>query len=546
MYDSQKINQLRKNGDLEQALTLARDLLSRGPDELWNRRAAGWVLYDLAKKALRAKDYQAAQSYLAEFDAVALPAEDEVIHKQMTWLRGQLAAHSTTKPKNPHALAQYYQQLVQQFPDNGLNIGWELYQDLKALGEAKQASNGVALEFLRVYAQLNVEKPSQLHSTILIQALKLIDNPAKLLDFIKWWGPENLRPEDFERYSQDGRTYYSLAEKMATALSKSVEEKQAPEDVPLVLPLLEQLGNQYPDNIWMKYHQGKLLLLAGQTDAAKTLIVPVVRAKMSEAWAWELLAGLHSDDPALELACLARALQSRQEEQFLVKIRLRLAAVLADRQDYPAARYEAEKVQAVYKANNWKLPQELNNLLGAPWYARTAPAADNSALYRTHAAQAEALVLASLPTLNGVISRQQPERDDKPGRAIISYREGDMMATVSVKHKQFKWLKKAEPGTPVAFRLTDDAGHPHILTLERRQGEAWDIFDSFTGHFQAVNQFGFVKDEASGHDIFIPPYLVKPDFPTDGQTISGRAEYAEDPKKKQPGWRAVIIGLAEG
>ncbi|MCQ3977626.1 MAG: hypothetical protein DPW09_29720 [Anaerolineae bacterium] len=545
MYDSQKITQLRKEGKLDEALALTREALAGEPDNLWNKRAAGWVFYECCKNAIQAKDYQAAESYLAEFDGLALPEDDEVIHKQMTWLRGQLASHTAEKPRNPHALARHYQQLSHKFPGNGLSIGWDLYHDLKALDSAKQSSNEIALEFLRVYAQLNIEKPSLLHSLMLTLAVKLIDNPAKLLDFVKWWGLENLRPEDFERQTQEDRTYYSLAEKLATALSKSIEDQRSAGDASLALPLLERLGNQYPDNIWMRYHQGKLLLLSDQSDAATALIIPVVRAKMSESWAWELLADLHPDDPDIELACLCRALQSRQEEQYLVKIRLRLAAVLADRQDYPAAKCEAEKVQAVYESSNWKLPRELTNLLNAPWYANTVPAADNTELYRTHAPQAEALVLADLPSINGVISRQQPDRDDKPGRTLISYKEGDTIAVIPVKHKQFKWLKKAELGTPVAFRLADDAGRSRLLTLERRQGEPWDVFDPFTGRFKAVKQFGFVQDDATGHDIFIPPYLVADHQLADGQTISGRAEYSEDPKKKQMGWRAVFIFLEE-
>lgn len=543
MYDSQKISQLRKEGQLTEALTLAREAIVREPDNEWNRRAAGWVLYDLGKKALQVKDYQAAQLHLSEFEALALPPEDEIINQQMSRLRGKLVTQSVAKPRNPQALVQYYEQLANQYPDNGLNIGWDLYRDLKEQNAVEQVPTEITLKFLDIYSRLQIGKPSKLHSVMLKLALDLVDNPAKRLEFIKWWELENLRPEDFERWTQGERTYDSLAEKVAVAVSNSIEKQRCSEDIELIMPLLERLGKQYPDNIWLRYHQGKLLLLSDQTDAAVALLIPVVRAKMSEPWAWGLLADIYSDDPTLELACLCRALQTKQEEQFLVKIRLRLAVILANLQNFSAAKYETDIVKAVYEANQWKLSEELVNLLNAPWYADTQSAADNIKLYRTHAPQAEALVLADLPSINGVISRQQSERDGKPGRSFISYKDGKIMTSIPAKHKQFRWLKKTPLGTPVVLKVAEESARSYVLTLERRQGDPWDLFAPFTGRFQAVKTFGFVQDDATGYKIFVPPQLVKDHHLVDGQMLTGRAEYSKDSKTKQLGWRSVFIAM---
>ncbi len=181
------------------------------------------------------------------------------------------------------------------------------------------------------------------------------------------------------------------------------------------------------------------------------------------------------------------------------------------------------------------------NLLNTPWYATAEPTGDNTELYRAYAPQAEALVLAELPELNGVISRQQPDRDGKLGRVWISYRVNETMLSIPVKHKQFKWLKKAEVGTPVAIRVTDDTEQSRVLTLKKRQGDTWDIFEPFSGRFRARGTIGFVKDDASRREVFIPPYLVSEHKLADGQVISGRAEYSLDRKKQQMGWKAVIV-----
>ncbi len=356
MYDGQKINQLRKSGQLDEALVLAREALAREPDNIWNKNAAGWVFYNLCKKALNDNDNQAALTYLTEFDALTIPADEEKIHTNFNRLRGQIKIQSETKPTNPHNLAKYYQQLADQFSDSGMSVGWEIYYGLKELGQTNQSVGQITLNILRVYAQLDIEKPSRLHSLILVQAVKLIDDDIKLLDFIKWWNVENLRSEDYERQTDNDHTYSSLAEKTATALAKGIKEKQSEEDASSILSFLEQLTSRYPDNIWMKYHYGKLLLLTGQITVARDWVIPVVRTQMNRAWIWNDLADFYPDDPDLELACLCRALQADQNDQFIGRIRLRLAVILANRKNYPAAKCEVVRVEQFYESNS---PQNL-------------------------------------------------------------------------------------------------------------------------------------------------------------------------------------------
>jgi len=91
--------------------------------------------------------------------------------------------------------------------------------------------------------------------------------------------------------------------------------------------------------------------------------------------------------------------------------------------------------------------------------------------------------LAELPELNGVISRQQPGRGGEPDLIWVSYKVNKTMLFVPMKHKQFKWLKNAETDTPVAIRITDDTKQSQVLTLEKRQGDIWNIFEPFSSHF---------------------------------------------------------------
>jgi len=94
----QVIMTLRKQGSLQEAYERATQALHQSPDDLWLRRAKGWVLYDLLKQELQAvsdtddeqDDSQSARcdlkqvhKYFVEFYRLNLPREDKFIYSSM-------------------------------------------------------------------------------------------------------------------------------------------------------------------------------------------------------------------------------------------------------------------------------------------------------------------------------------------------------------------------------------------------------------------------------------------------------------------------------
>jgi hypothetical protein len=43
-------------------------------------------------------------------------------------------------------------------------------------------------------------------------------------------------------------------------------------------------------HLWLRYHKGKLLLLDERYKQARDYIIPIVRKKINESWAWHILA----------------------------------------------------------------------------------------------------------------------------------------------------------------------------------------------------------------------------------------------------------------
>ena len=70
-------------------------------------------------------------------------------------------------------------------------------------------------------------KPSILHSLILGEAIKVEQNTPlqfRIRDFIRIWGLENLREEDWEQYrSEEGNTLPSTVEKLIGVYTKELK-----------------------------------------------------------------------------------------------------------------------------------------------------------------------------------------------------------------------------------------------------------------------------------------------------------------------------------
>lgn len=101
--------------------------------------------------------------------------------------------------------------------------------------EHEQLGSIVCRQLLADYVKLSVERPSQLHSAVLSAAVKVANAypDFRFASFLRLWGIGNLRPEDNERQrSLDGKSYPSLAERVAKALGHSVLLHQ--QDRPLI------------------------------------------------------------------------------------------------------------------------------------------------------------------------------------------------------------------------------------------------------------------------------------------------------------------------
>lgn len=106
-----------------------------------------------------------------------------------------------------------------------------------------------AKRMLLHYLQIQGERPSGLHSALLLLVTKnsrYLGNDFNFSAFMRLWGVENIREEDWQRRKgRDGKYYLSVAEDALVLLSKMKAEFY---DGELVRKLAEEAVKHYPKN----------------------------------------------------------------------------------------------------------------------------------------------------------------------------------------------------------------------------------------------------------------------------------------------------------
>lgn len=80
-----EVKELRKEGKLQEALAMANADLELQPDNIWNKRSMGRVIYDFAKEATSKNDYNALTQNIEKLIALNLPEEEKMLYSNFVW-----------------------------------------------------------------------------------------------------------------------------------------------------------------------------------------------------------------------------------------------------------------------------------------------------------------------------------------------------------------------------------------------------------------------------------------------------------------------------
>ena len=423
-----EINNLRKSGCLQEALTAAENEFAQNP----NKYTAGtlfWCLYDLSKQ-----QYGNDASDIFE-QMISLDNDfcngDEYMQKTIVAIKQRKLTHyqevkdaveNAKKGANPLNI---YRQVAIWHNEGSLDtqlyqdFGWLIYYTLKHTdpGDAKNRKI-----LLHQYLQLDLPRPSILHSRILGETIKLEQNSPlqfRLRDFIRIWGLENLRDEDWEQFQTDGgNNLPSSVEKLIGVYAKELKTDgvESSEDFN---ELVDKALIKYPKNQNMPYFKATVLISQGKIQEALKYYKNLILQFPSKFYLWHQTAELIEDiDTKIGLLC--KALTCGTDDEFLGGVRLKLASMLYQKGLRENAKYELDKYRETYQNKGWNLKPEFWQIYNQ--LTSIVSATNNKTIYNEYALNADEFIYSSLPSVIAIkLAESQNEDRNHPNRKITTW-----------------------------------------------------------------------------------------------------------------------------
>ncbi|MDY0222677.1 MAG: hypothetical protein RBR67_16220 [Desulfobacterium sp.] len=504
MMTNKEVFAKRKEGAIDEAYQMALQLM-RAPDiDEWDFKALAWCLIDLIKRDANAGQIQNLAHYRQQLEIIKVNPNDDILQKGVGYAlslcnpHGQLIgkAKSLSKQGNHVEAANIYRKLYA----NGAadiaiqtSLAWELYKQSKKLMAQKNVNLSIVKKHLNDYLKLEVEKPSLLHTCFLQLASKLAgEDNFNMLVFVRLWGLEYLRQEDFDRYvANNGKEYPSIAERAIQQASKQAAGSERNENLNYILPYIDQAITRFPDNIWLKYNKAKILLVLERYNDALTYGLEVTKAKVNDYWAWELLGDIYSpSDSNATLSSYCKALLCSSDDKFTGKVRLKLAQRLVEMGDFASAKYEVERLVAYRNKEGQKIPEDATRIITEAWYGETKPRNSNVAFYKSNAPAAESLLFSEMPWLNTNVGEKftVPGKEDKPKRRLFV---NTLSEPIEVNIPEFKFkFSNLNPGDALRIKGDFDTNNRfQVYVIEKRDSDnQWDVFSEKIGIVDHVNK----------------------------------------------------------
>jgi tetratricopeptide (TPR) repeat protein len=504
---SKEVFAKRKSGALDEAYQMALNLVEQQPSDEWNFKALAWCLIDLCKREATANNTAAVSNYIQQLQSIKFSSPDDILSKQMEMVsklsnpasQKLQQAKQASKSGNHQVAINIYRGVLQQQPQNQdvrTSIGWEVYRLIQPMVKAEKINVLAVKKLLQEYLQLQCERPSLLHSLILSIADKLIsESNFNLVAFIKIWGIDNLREEDFEPYvdAETGKTFPCLAQKIIQHATKQAVEQNDKYVLHVFIPLLDRLLAQADETIWLSLHKARALNCIGDHTKSFAIAIDVAKQKVGDYWAWELLGDiqLHIDQNKA-LSCYCRALSSNPKEDFIAKLRLKLAELLVAMNKRQEAKYEVEKVIEARTREGWAIPEAVESFKRQDWYEQVTATQTNKSLYNDYSKGAESLLFDNLPWLSGCLGPtfSLPDKPGKKRRKLYLNRaNGQPPVEITLPETKFNF-GSLQNGNPIKVKGEFDE-HERFNAFQfskREEGVNWDIFPEFIGVVDHVNQ----------------------------------------------------------
>ena len=418
--------------------------------------------------------------------------------------------------------------LEQLTPENENTIFWIGYF-VKKHQSPTAFNTPIRLSSLFQKLKVHTFNPSKSYSALLDGFIRC-DSWQELPDFLDWWDLNNLTPEDYQPIEiAPKRKLMSIAERAYIAKSKALLRLNDLGRIEEFLPQLDELMTKHPEMIYPGYFYGKLLLSLGTTpeDALK-VIVPFAKRKSTEFWVWQLISDVFTNDSEKQLACLIRAVHCRTQENFLGKVRIKLATLYIQRNQLDLAKYQIDKVTQCYLSQGWHLPYEVDCWIHQPWFD-TVTSSDR-------------VPLDYMEITNEILGIKTEE-----SIAIVTYVDPSSQKVAMVYGHEKRMSQRLRFGIDIGATLKlnytiNSEGKLKILSARKcRFSKDLKYAKVVEGTIIKKNEWNFAFLHYGNEKAFVSPNVVKNNNVTDGEIIKCLIVYDFD--KKKNAWNWVVINI---
>lgn len=492
---------LRKAGNTQEAYEMAISDYQQNSDDIWSKRALGWCLFDTIKANASFANREVFIAKLSELNALEIPADETMIWNNIIWPINTIVRECSNMQFVPTDFISALFDLIQVFP---------------------------------------FCKPSKEYSVLLKAFMTIKEKWTRFTEFCDWWGFDNFQDEDYtpETLPNGRKLSISTVEGAYLAYAKQLINKRDKDAISMFIPKMQDLAEKHPEMQYPNYYIGKMLIAQGGTkEETLSYIVPFVRKKQSEFWAWQLLAESLTDDDEKCMACLLRAVHCHTQEQFLVNLYLILAKAFKQLKYYADARFYLDKYMKVKVDTQAHISNDAIAMQKEDWYIVSAN-------------QKPSYELDYLSISNEILFADIPETD-----AVVSFVNKDKkMATIVYGQKKegfFKfdrYVKKLNIGDILKIRIAEvsSEGYMKINSVRvSKENLSNDYFQKVNGVVSTnMAKTAYFLKTADSNSYYIPAEQAKRMQLNPEDKISALVLYSYNKKRSEWSWSCLKIEVS--
>jgi tetratricopeptide (TPR) repeat protein len=546
-------------GKTDKALADVQKALEKSPDDLDVKRAAATVYYQKMVTEFEGGNSDGAIKWYGDYYTLELP-EDDTLHEQFKayqrrihpeFARMQEANKLSKSGKNMEALAIYEEVMttIKDYKVAYVNVGWCLYRLLAELAPKPDPDTELVNKCFNIYKKFEILGPSNLHAQMLRIALYFKDvDGLDLLDFLQSWNFDNFREEDYEPFKTgNGSIIPSLCERAYLTYSRVLLGSMRSSDPAIVerakeyamefLPLLEEVLEKLPRNVWLPYARTLVMSQLGKPQRVQMELIHLLKTQNNQFWAWASLAeslGMENRDQEA-LSCYCKAFLLPAQGELAGHVRESFAALLVKMRLYAEARTEIEQIERNRKKKPTKLSKNMELWSESEWFKSVRYNRDNKILYVRNAGRADALLWSDLPDSIAIVTHVDA------ARGVFFFA---VDKKVGGKHNVKGVFMKVKVGDILAIKLRE---------AETEMGKAWkvvggkfekekvpkDICQVLDENIQIPygRDFGFMKPS----NVYVGADVVKTYRLYDGQKVKALALLSYNKAKAEWGWKVIAL-----